>query len=179
MPLGPERRPPHRLLELGARSAGGRADVEAHRHVGAEALLDARGQLRCEPLGAAVVYRPERHALVVHVQQRVAEREHLEPARVGEDRAVPAHERVQAAELGDEVLAGPEVEVVRVAEKDARAERAKFVRVDGLDRCLRSDGHERRRRHIAVSCVKDAGARGTVGGLEGEAHRISIASPNE
>ena len=38
-------------------------------------------------------------------EQRVAEREDLEAAGVGEDRAVPAHERVQAAELGDHVLA--------------------------------------------------------------------------
>ena len=40
--LGPGRRPAHRLLELGARNARGRADVEAHRDVRAEQLLDPR-----------------------------------------------------------------------------------------------------------------------------------------
>ena len=55
--------------------------------------------------GSAVVDRAERDAVVVRLEQRVAEREDLEAAGVGEDRAVPAHERVQAAELGDQLLA--------------------------------------------------------------------------
>ena len=108
--------------------------------------LDARGELRREALGAAVVDRAERDAVVVGGDERVAQREDLEAARVGEDRAVPGHERVQAAELGDHVLARPEVQVVRVAEDDRRAERAQLVGVDGLDRRLRADGHERGRR---------------------------------
>src|SRR6185437_9055860 len=48
--LGPRRRAAHRLLELGARDARRRADVETHRDVRAEQLLDARGELRREAL---------------------------------------------------------------------------------------------------------------------------------
>ena len=50
--LRPERRAADGFLELGARHAGGRADVEAHRDVGAELRLDLRGELGREPLRA-------------------------------------------------------------------------------------------------------------------------------
>jgi hypothetical protein len=75
---------------------------------------------------------------------------------------------VQPAELRDEVLARPEMQVVGVAEDDARAERAQLVRVDGLHRPLRPDRHERGRRDVAVRRVEDAGARGAVGRGHGE-----------
>ena len=71
----------------------------------------------------AVVDVAERDAVVVDGGERVAEREDLEAARVGQDRPVPAHEPVQPAELGDQLVAGPEVQVVGVAEQDLRAER--------------------------------------------------------
>ena len=167
--LGPERRPAHRLLELRPRDAGGRADVEAHRDVRAEPLLDARRQLGREALRRAVVDRAERDAVVVGREQRVAQREDLEAAGVGEDRAVPAHEAVQAAELGDQLLARAEVEVVRVAEHDLGAERVQLVRVDGLHGRLRPDRHEGGRPHLAVRGAQDAGARGAVPGRDREA----------
>jgi hypothetical protein len=80
----------------------------------------------------------------------VAQREHLEAAGVGQDGPIPGHERVQAAELGDQLGAGPEVQVVAVSEHDRRAQLAQLVRVDALDRRLRADGHEGGSRHVAV-----------------------------
>ena len=38
----------------------------------------------------------------------LGEAEDLEAAGVGEDRPVPAHEAVQAAQLGDQLVAGPQ-----------------------------------------------------------------------
>ena len=77
---------------------------------------------RREVLGAPVVDRAERDAVVVDASVRVPQREDLEAARVGEDRAVPAGEGVEAAELLDHVLAGAEVQVVRVSEDHVGAE---------------------------------------------------------
>ena len=85
---------------------------------------------RREARKRAVVHRAEGDAVVVDRGDGVAEREHLEAAGVGEDRAVPRHEAVQAAELRDQVLAGPEVQVVRVGEQD-RSRRARAPRRDG------------------------------------------------
>jgi hypothetical protein len=59
----------------------------------------------------------ERDALIGDAVD-VGEREHLEPAAVGEDRPRPGHEAVQVAEVGDDPLAWAEHEVVRVAQDD-------------------------------------------------------------
>src|SRR6266480_4395558 len=102
----------------------------------------------------------------------------LEPAGVGEERAVPRHEPVEAAELADELVAGPEQEVEGVAEHDLRARRTEVVRREALHGAARADGHEHRRLDRAVAGRETAGAGGAVGGdqLEG-GHRISVASP--
>ena len=91
-----------------------RADVEAHGDVRAESSLDVGDALGREPLCGAVVDGAERDSVVVHREERVSQREHLEAAGVGEDGPVPAGEGVQPAQLLDHVLAGAQVEVVRV-----------------------------------------------------------------
>src|SRR5262249_11838369 len=59
------------------------------------------------------------------------------------------------------------------------AERADLVGVEGLDGRLRPDGHEDRRRDVAVGRVEDAGARPPVsrGYLEAHGQRIGIRGP--
>jgi hypothetical protein len=78
---------------------------------------------------------------------------------------------MEAAELGDHVVARPEVQVVCVAEQDRRPEAAQVGRVERLHRPLRPDRHERGRRHVAVGGVEDACASGTVGRCDLERHR--------
>ena len=85
--------------------------------------LDLGDALGAEARLGAVVDVPERHPVVIDPGDRVSQREHLEPAGVGQDRAAPAHEAVEAAELGDRLVARAEVQVVGVAEHDLRAER--------------------------------------------------------
>ena len=103
--LGPQRRAPHGVLELAAGDAGGRHLVEAHRDVAAEVRLDRGRELGREVGGRAVVDTSERHALVIDPRDRVAEREDLKAAGVGEDRQVPRHEAVQPAEVTDQLVA--------------------------------------------------------------------------
>ena len=66
----------------------------------------------------------ELDAVFVDGAQR-GEREDLESTRVGEDRAVPVHELVQAAHLADDLVAGPQVQVIGVGEDHLRAHRAR------------------------------------------------------
>ena len=139
----------------------------------------SRGELGREARRRPVVDRAEGDAFVVDGGDRVAEREDLVAARVGQDRAVPAHEAMEPAELGDQLVAGPEEEVVGVAENDVRADRPHLVGVERLDRRLRPDRHEGRGRNVAVRRAEDAGARGPVGGDDLKAHgaRIGIRGP--
>src|SRR5205823_3220815 len=88
--------------------------IEDHRDVCAEPPLDLHGALGREPHLASVHVVPERDAVVVD-GPRTSEREDLEAAGIREDRALPAHEAVQAAGLLDDVLAGAYGEVIRVA----------------------------------------------------------------
>jgi hypothetical protein len=155
-------------LEVRPSSVRGRADVEAHCDVGAEPALDLRDLCGREARLGAVVDGAEGDALLVEREDRVPERKYLEATRIREDRPVPARERVDAAELGDDVLSRPEMQVVRVAEDHMRADRTYLVRMQRLDGGFRSDGHERGRRDVTVGGSKKAGARGAVRGRDRE-----------
>ena len=107
--------------DVGAEPPERPALVERHRDVGAERLLDRDGAFGCELAACAVARRRERDAFLGD-DGAIAERRHLVAAAVGEPRAAPAAEAVQAAERGDDVLAGPLVQVIGVGEQDARAD---------------------------------------------------------
>ncbi len=165
--IGPRRGARDGARDVVARGAARRALVEAHGDVRAERALDAHRDLGREALGGAVVDGAERDAVVVD-PRRVEQREDLEAARVGEQGARPAHEAVQAAELLDQLLAGPQVQVVGVAEDDLRAERLELERVERLHRGLRADRHEDGGLDGAVRELERGGARRAVDGVEHE-----------
>ena len=148
--------------------------VEGEDDVGAEPMLDADRDLGREPVCRAVEVAPEGDAVLVHLGQPVlagcddvvdrcgvrvhreglletgAEAQHLEAARVGERRARPGHEGAKPAGLGDELVAGLEVQVVRVAENGLGADAAQGVRRDGLDRRAGANRNERGRLDVSV-----------------------------
>ena len=79
-----------------------------------------------------------------------AEAPHLEAARVGEDRPLPAHEAVQAAVRGDHLEARAQPQVEGVAEHDLRADLDELRGRHRLDRAVGADRHEHRRLDGAV-----------------------------
>src|SRR5215210_3656617 len=187
-PPRPPRRPPQRLLVVLAARVGGRALVQDHRDIRPKALLNLRDQLRCEGVPRAVVDGGELDALL-RDPARFRQGEDLVAARVGKHRPVPTGERVKAARLPYEVSAGPQVEVVGVAEHDAGPYGVQLPRRQPLDRTLGPHGHESRRLDRAVRRPQDPGPRLAVAchDLYGDRSpyrplpplRISIASPNE
>ena len=100
--------------------------VQAHGDVGPECFLDRHRPLGRQLEQAAVEVRPERHALVGD-PVAVGQAEDLEPARIGEDRTVPAHERVQAAERLARPLRRAEGEVIGIRQQHPRAGRPELV----------------------------------------------------
>ena len=118
----------------GAHEALRAVDVGAKAHA---LLLDREDAARA--VGAA-----RRAALDLVGDGAVAHREDLEAARVGDDRPLPAHELVQPAEARDELVAGLEEQVERVAEDHVVAERGDLARLEALDRRLRRERDERR-----------------------------------
>ena len=71
--------------------------VQAHGHVGPQRFLDRDRALGRQLQEPAVEVRSKRHALVGD-PVAIGQAEHLKSAGIGQDRTVPAHERVQAAQ---------------------------------------------------------------------------------
>ena len=56
----------------------------------------------------------KRHALIGNLAQ-IAEAIHLKPAAIGQNRAIPHHKLVQAAELAHQLMPRTQVEMIGVA----------------------------------------------------------------
>ena len=82
----------------------------------------------------------EAHAAIADLGRR--QREDLKTAAVGQDWSLPAHEAVQATQFFNESFAGPERQVVGVAEYDFCAGFANLFGRQCLDCAVRADWHE-------------------------------------
>jgi len=108
-------------------------------------------------MGIAVQVGLERHTFFDDLSQS-GKAEDLITAGIGQDRTGPRDKFVQTAEFTDQVGAGAEEEVVRVAENDRGAQFFPQIALrEPFDRSLRSDGHENRGGYIAVFGVQNTG----------------------
>ena len=85
--------------------------------------------------------RFEHHSFVrdlVHVAQT----HDLETAGISEDRTLPAHEVVEAAELFDQAASGAKGEVIGVGKDEFVAQILEVFAAESLDGSLGADGHE-------------------------------------
>ncbi|HTQ86824.1 MAG TPA: hypothetical protein VMI93_11475, partial [Candidatus Solibacter sp.] len=139
--LGPGQGEAHALFGAGTRGGILGALVESHADVGTESDLHVDGMFGGKEVGTSVEVGAEADAIVGDFAER-AEGENLEASGVGEEGARPTDETMQAAHAPDDFVAGPQVEVIRVAEDDFGAERFKDLVGDGFDRSLRADRHE-------------------------------------
>src|SRR5262245_12102326 len=81
----------------------------------------------------------------------------------------PADEPVQPASPRDQLVAGPQIQVIGVAEDDLRARLFQSAVARRLDASLRADRHERGCLHDAVRCAQLAQTRSAVGCEQREA----------
>ena len=160
--------------------------VEGEHDVGAQLMLDAHRHLGGEAVFRAIDVAGEHDAVIVddgvrgldrlHLDGRVArigvagkllredlleasaQGEDLEAARIRVGRARPVHEGREAAGLVDDVGARLEVEVIGVGQHRLGAERSHHIRGERLDVRLGSHGNEGRRGNGAVRGVNDAGS---------------------
>ena len=135
--------------------------VEHHRDVRAELRLNVGRLLRRQRVRRPVEMRSEVRPVLVDRPPR-GEAEHLIPAAVGQDRLRPADEPVEPAPAGDEIVAGPQIQVIGVAQQDLGADRFEIAVRDAFHGALRPDRHERRRLDVAVGGGHDAAARAAV-----------------
>jgi hypothetical protein len=133
-----------------------------HGDVGAKQPLHLDSAFRRKRHAVAVDMRAEGYSLFGDLAQ-LRERHDLEAAGVGQHRAVPAGKGLQAAERRDTLGAGPQHQVVGIAEHDVGAGFAHVAPVQALHGSGRSNRHERGRPHHPVRRRQATGPRGAVG----------------
>lgn len=156
----PAMRPLHSDFGVGV-VVGIGALVERHDDVRAEVLLNGNGLLGGEAMRRAVNVTLERHAVIVDLAG-LRQREDLKAARVGEHRTRPLHEPVQAAHVAHELVAGPQVEMVGIAQDERRVDILELFGRERLDCPLRADGCEDRREEVPMRSGEDSRAGAVV-----------------
>src|SRR5690606_18758943 len=141
--------------------------VELHDHVRAKIPLDLHHGLGREREPRAIHVTAELDSFLAHGVQG-SQGEHLETTGVREDRPVPVHERVEPSERAYDLVAGAEMQVVRVGQQHGGSGGLKVARIERLHRCERPDGHERRSEHLAVRRPEAAGASAAARALHRE-----------
>ena len=91
------------------------------------------------------------------------EREDLEPSGVREDRTIPLHESMKTPEAPDELLAGSQVEMVRVREDDVRVHLVEILLSEAADTRARLHRHEYRGANVSVRRTEDTSACARLG----------------
>ena len=169
-----------RALVEDQRDVGAERGLDAHRLLGAHEALDSvQVGAKAHPLlgdveDGAVVACAAAPALDLVRDVPVCEREDLEATRVGDDRPVPVHELVQAAERADVLVAWSEVEVERVPQDHLVAERRHLVGIETPDRARRCERDEGRRCDLAAWGNELPGASGAVARLDLEAEAVGV-----
>src|SRR2546423_568567 len=87
------------------------------------------------------------------------QRKNLVAAAVGQDRSVPIHEAMQAADRPDHLEPWPDEQMIRISENDLRFEFPQLARTHRLHAALGADGHERRRLDYTVRCLQATATR--------------------
>ena len=152
-----------------ARSAhGDHALVEHHHDVAADGHLRLDAELGAQQHRPPVDVALEERPLLGHLA-RVGQREDLVSAGVGEHRAGPAHEPVDAAHPPKHLRPRAQQEVVGVGEKDLRPGRGERLRRLRLHRGLRPHRHEDGRLDLAVKRAERRGPRPRAAGLRVDA----------
>ncbi len=120
----------------------------------------------------AVDVRTKSRLFLGHVDH-CGQAEELKTAAVGEDRAVPTHEGMQAAEPLNELFARAQREMVGICQHHLSARDADLVDGQSFDRCDSADGHEGGKLDRAMGCVKRASARvrARIGVMESKGER--------
>ncbi len=89
----------------------------------------------------------------------LSERKNLKYAAICQNWAIPVHEFMQAARFLHELVSGPKIKVIRIAEYDVCFYVQQIARGHRLDGRLRADRHEDRRFDVAVRRMQHAISR--------------------
>ena len=176
-PIQPAEGPLHALARGRGRRLARHDVVEGHRDIGAQLPLDLHGALRRQRAAGAIDVALELHP-VLGDAAKALEGEHLKATRVGQHRPVPGGKPMQPTHLLDHLFAGPEMQVVGVAQNDLGAGAADIVGAETPHDGVGPHRHERRRLDLAVRQRERAGSGRASGALNPKfKHQVSRIIP--
>jgi len=142
------------------------AGVKAHHDIGPQGLLDGNCLLGAEKELRAIQMGAKGCAGLGDLRQFL-EAEDLESAAIRQNGPIPVHELVQAAETPDQLMAGPNIQMIGIAQDNLGIHLFQVFRSHGLHRRLGAHRHENRGLEDAVQGTHLAPA----GGAEDELPR--------
>src|SRR5579884_865577 len=142
--LGPANRAFDGDAQIIRRCAVRRTLIQAHGDVRAEVFLDGNSAFGCQLHQRTIDVRTKHGGMIVDLARR-RQAVDLKTAAVGENGTVPAHEVMQAAQFSNHIVAGPQREVIGVAQNYLGSGVSNLIRCQSLDRGLRADRHKDRR----------------------------------
>ena len=133
--------------------------VKGHADVRAEIRLDLHAFLRAHKDFPSVQVGGKIDALLPDFPQ-TGQREDLKAAGIGQNRPVPGHELMQPSKIVNNLVTGPQMQVVGVGKLHLTADVFQIGRAEGaLDGPLSADIHKHRRLDRAVGAGKYSTAR--------------------
>ena len=175
---GPAHRKLHRIARLLLGGRKRRAFVERHGDGGIKLVLDLRGNLRRQPMLAAVDVRLERDTFLVQLAQP-GQGHHLKPAGIRQNRPRPIHHLVQPAQGRHAVGTGAQHQMIGVAQDQLRPGGADRIRHHRLYCARRANWHENRGGDVAMRSVQRAETRLPVSGVTGPGQAHAMRSSRE
>src|SRR5215472_6855862 len=126
-----------------------RAFVKNHCGIAAEYCLNFHCDLRRNEGSTSIKVILKVNAFVRDLSQ-LREGKNLVPTAISQNRSIPVHEFMQAAEMLDHVDARSDKQMISIPENDLSIEFTQFSRSHSFHRSLPPDGHERRRIDCAM-----------------------------
>ena len=150
----------HRLLHVLVRGGVLHALVKGHADIGAQVGLDLHALLRAHENLPPIDVGGKVDALLPDLAQ-TCKGENLETAGVGQNGLVPGHKAVQAAQVADQPVAWPQMQVIGVGKLHLAADLRQILGAQtALDGSLGTDVHKHRRLNRSV-CAGELAPPGT------------------
>ena len=149
----PPRGARHALFQRSAIHATRRTFIQSHDDIGTQIRLNLHGAFGAQEMTGSIYMALKSDAFFTDLSHG-GERKNLKAATVREDGSIPSHECVESAEPRHQFVAGPQTQVIGVAENHLRPDFPELRGRDALHRSLRSHGHEGRGENLAVGSLE-------------------------
>ena len=119
----------------------GNAFIKGHGNIRVEGYLDIHRYFRRQKFLRSVYMGTEGHAVFRNLSH-LSEAKNLKTATIGKNRILPIHKAMNPAGFMNQILTGPQKQMISIAQNDLSSHVIQFFRSQRLNRSLCTDRHE-------------------------------------